>query len=108
MFFDNQKFFEFEKKCRDRGIDVPIIPGLKPLTKAYQLQSLPRIFHLNLPGDLARSVYEVKEDKKKVREVGIEWSIQQAKELVAHGVPCLHYYTMGDTKTIHRIVKEAL
>lgn len=108
MFFDNQKFFEFEKKCRDRGITVPIIPGLKPLTKFYQLQSLPRIFHLNIPEEFAREVYRVREDKEKVRQVGIEWSIEQAKELIAHGVPCLHYYTMGDAKTIHQIVKGAL
>lgn len=105
MFFDNQKFFDFVDACRARDIQVPIIPGLKPLTKAYQLNSLPRIFHTDIPEDLAKAVLKVKGDPDKVRAAGEEWCIAQSQELKQKGVPCLHYYTMGDSNTIKRIVK---
>lgn len=104
MFFDNQKYFDYVKKCRDVGITVPIVPGLKPITKKYQLSSLPRIFHLDLPSDLATELSKAKNAEAR-RQVGIEWSIQQSKELKAAGVPCLHYYTMGDTETIRTIAE---
>jgi methylenetetrahydrofolate reductase (NADPH) len=104
MFFDNQKYFDYVKKCRDAGITVPIVPGLKPITKKYQLSSLPRIFHLDLPSDLASELSKAKNAEGR-RQVGIEWSIQQSKELKAAGVPCLHYYTMGDTETIRTIAE---
>ena len=104
MFFDNQKYFDYVKKCRDAGITVPIVPGLKPITKKYQLSSLPRIFHLDLPSDLATELSKAKNAEAR-RQVGIEWSIQQSKELKAAGVPCLHYYTMGDTETIRTIAE---
>lgn len=104
MFFDNQKYFEYVDACRSIGIDVPIVPGLKPLTKRYQLNSIPRYFFIDLPEDLAKAVHEAK-DKDAVREVGIEWAIAQSKELKAAGVPCLHYYTMGDSKTVRRIAE---
>ncbi|MCO6480319.1 MAG: methylenetetrahydrofolate reductase, partial [Phaeodactylibacter sp.] len=99
MFFDNKKYFEFVKRCREIGIDVPIVPGLKPLTKLYQLNSIPRIFHIDLPDDLVRAVQSAK-DAEGRRQAGIEWSIQQSKELKENGAPCLHYYTMGDSETI--------
>ena len=104
MFFDNSKYFEYVKKCREAGIDVPIVPGLKPITKRYQLNSLPRIFHLDLPQDLATEMGKAKNAEAR-RQVGIEWCIQQSKELKAAGVPCLHYYTMGDTETIRKIIE---
>ncbi|MEM9822090.1 MAG: methylenetetrahydrofolate reductase [NAD(P)H] [Bacteroidota bacterium] len=104
MFFDNQKYFEYVDACRADGIDVPIVPGLKPITKAYQLSSLPRLFFVSLPDDLVDAALKAK-DKDAIREVGIEWCIQQSKELKAKGVPCLHYYTMGDTETIRRIAE---
>jgi len=104
MFFDNKKYFEFVDKCRAIGIDVPIVPGLKPLTKKYQLNSIPRLFHLNLPADLANELVKAGNAEAR-RQVGIEWSIQQSKELKAKGVPCLHYYTMGDVETIRTIVE---
>ena len=104
MFFDNQKYFDYVKKCRDAGITVPIVPGLKPITKKYQLSALPRIFHLDLPSDLASELSKAKNAEGR-RQVGIEWSIQQSKELKAAGVPCLHYYTMGDTETIRTIAE---
>lgn len=103
MFFDNQKFFDFVKDCRAIGIDVPIIPGLKPLTKKYQLNSLPRMFFLNLPEDLAKAMMKAKNAEAR-RQVGIEWCIAQSKELKAAGVPFLHYYTMGNYQTIMDIV----
>ena len=104
MFFDNKYYFEFVDKCRAIGIDVPIVPGLKPLTKKYQLNSIPRLFHLNLPADLANELVKASNAEAR-RQVGIEWSIQQSKELKAKGVPCLHYYTMGDVETIRTIVE---
>lgn len=104
MFFDNRKYFEYVDKCRANGIDVPIVPGLKPITKKYQLSSLPRIFHIDLPDDLVNAVRAAK-DAEGRRRAGIEWSIQQSKELKAAGAPCLHYYTMGDSATIREIAE---
>lgn len=107
MFFDNQKYFDYVKDCRAAGIDVPIVPGIKPLTKRYQLNSIPRMFFLNMPEDLVKAVVKA-DTPEKVREVGIEWSIAQCKELIAFGVPCLHFYTMGDWKTTKRIIEAVL
>jgi len=104
MFFDNQKFFEFEKACRAAGINVPIIPGLKPLTTKKQLTVLPRIFHVDLPTELSLEVMKCKSDAE-VEQVGTEWLIQQSKELKANGVPVLHYYTLGKPKVIWNVVK---
>lgn len=104
MFFDNQKFFDYVAACRQAGIEVPIVPGLKPLTKRYQLTSIPRKFFVNMPKDLVDAAMQAKDDEG-VRQVGIEWCIQQSLELKAAGVPCLHYYTMGDTDTIRQIAK---
>lgn len=104
MFFDNEHYFEYVKACREKGINVPIVPGLKPLTKAYQLQSLPRMFYVNMPEELVKEAEKVKTSDD-AKELGIEWCIAQSKELKAAGVPCLHYYTMGDTDTIVRILK---
>jgi len=105
MFFDNQKFFDYVKACREAGINVPVVPGLKPLTKKYQINSIPRIFHVDIPEELAREVEKAKDDEA-VRQVGIEWAIHQSKELAAAGMPCLHYYTMGDSQTIKSIVSQ--
>jgi methylenetetrahydrofolate reductase (NADPH) len=103
MFFDNAKFFDFVAQCRNEGINVPIVPGLKPLTKAYQLNSIPRKFFVNMPDDFVKEVIKAKDDES-VKQIGIEWCIQQSKELKAAGVPCIHYYTMGDTETTRAIV----
>ncbi len=102
MFFDNQKFFEFEKKCRQMGINVPIIPGLKPFATKRQLTVLPSIFHIDIPQELVCEVEKCK-DNKAVKEMGIEWAIQQSKELIEHGVPCLHYYSMGKSASVKKI-----
>ncbi len=104
MFFDNHSYFEYVEQCRANGIDVPIVPGLKPLTKRYQLNSIPRKFFINLPEDFVHEVMKAKDDAA-VKQVGIEWCIQQSRELKAAGVPCLHYYTMGDTETIRAIAE---
>lgn len=105
MFFDNKKYFEYVKQCRAVGINVPIVPGLKPVTKLYQLNSLPRLFHVDLPDELVNSITKAKNAEGR-RQAGIEWCAQQSKELKEAGVPCLHYYTMGDSDTIRQIVEK--
>ena len=105
MFFDNEKYFRYVDAVRAAGIDVPIVPGLKPLTKLYQLNSIPRYFYIDLPDDLVKATTAAGSAEAR-RQVGIEWCVQQSKELKARGVPCLHYYTMGDSSTIHAIAKE--
>ncbi|OZI08264.1 methylenetetrahydrofolate reductase [NAD(P)H] [Siphonobacter sp. BAB-5385] len=104
MFFDNQKYFDFVKRCRKEGITVPIIPGLKPISTKKQLTVLPRIFHLDFPEELVHAVEACKSDKE-VREVGIEFGIQQCKELLDFGVPVLHFYTMGKSDSVQRIAR---
>ncbi|MEL6538224.1 MAG: methylenetetrahydrofolate reductase [NAD(P)H] [Bacteroidota bacterium] len=104
MFFDNQKYFEFVDKCRAAGIDIPIIPGLKPLTTLRHLQMLPSVFHLDLPDALADEVAKCK-DNKAARQIGVEWTIQQSKELMEKGVPVLHYYSMGKSENVYKIAK---
>jgi 5,10-methylenetetrahydrofolate reductase len=105
MFFDNQKYFAFVEKCRQAGIEVPIIPGLKPMATAKQLNLIPHRFHVDLPEPLIKEVIKCK-DNKQVRQVGIEWCINQSKELIDFGVPFLHYYSMGKSDNIHAIAKE--
>lgn len=105
MFFDNQKFFDFVKSCKDMGINVPIIPGLKPITNKKQLSVLPRIFHVDIPTDLSNAIMRCKTDAE-CEQVGTEWLIQQSRELKAFGVPVLHYYTLGKPKVIWNVVKE--
>ncbi len=105
MFFDNQKYFDFVDQCRAEGIEVPIIPGLKPLATARQLSLLPQRFHIDIPEDLADAALKAK-DNAAVREVGIEWAVEQCKELVERGAPVLHFYTMGRPDNIRRIAKE--
>jgi methylenetetrahydrofolate reductase (NADPH) len=105
LFFDNSKFFAFVDKCREAGITVPIVPGLKPLVTKRQLSILPQIFHVDIPDTLAMEVLKCK-DNTQVRRVGIDWCIQQSKELMAAGVPVLHYYSMGKSKNIYEIARE--
>lgn len=105
MFFDNSKYFEFVDACRAAGINVPIIPGIKPLATKNQLTILPSIFHIDLPDELVCAAIKCK-DNKEIRQVGIEWAIQQSKELKAKGVPSLHYYSMGKSDNVVKIAKE--
>lgn len=104
MYFDNKKFFEYVNACRAKDITVPIVPGIKPLTKRYQLAAIPRKFFVNMPDDLVREINNAKTDSD-VTEIGIEWTIEQCKELIREKVPCIHFYTMGDGKTTRRILK---
>ncbi|MCF8286145.1 MAG: methylenetetrahydrofolate reductase [Chitinophagaceae bacterium] len=103
MFFNNQKFLDYVQACRDMGITVPIIPGLKPITNKKQLTILPRIFHVDIPTDLSNAINKCKTDAE-CEQVGTEWLIQQSKELKAAGVPVLHYYTLGKPKVIREVV----
>lgn len=104
MFFDNQVYIDFVAKCRAIGIMVPIIPGLKPITSSKQLSVLPKIFHIDLPEALSESILQAK-DEKAVKQIGIEWLIEQSKELQKLGVPVLHYYTMGSAEPTYQIAK---
>ncbi|WP_444667023.1 methylenetetrahydrofolate reductase [NAD(P)H] [Flavobacterium columnare] len=105
MFFDNKKFFDFVSKCRKAGINVPIIPGLKPIATKKQLNLIPHRFSLELPDDLIMAVVKAK-DNEAVKQIGIEWCIAQSKELVKAGIPVLHYYSMGKAENIKAIAKE--
>ncbi|WP_428224446.1 methylenetetrahydrofolate reductase [NAD(P)H] [Flavobacterium sp.] len=105
MFFDNQKFFEYVEKCRNAGITVPIIPGLKPIATKKQLNLIPHRFKVDLPDDLIMAVVKAK-DNEAVKQIGIEWCIQQSKELVKAGIPVLHYYSMGKAENIKAIAGE--
>lgn len=104
MFFDNKRYFDFVAKCRKAGINVPIIPGLKPIVSKKQLIAIPRNFYLNLPDSLIQAIESAK-NPDHVREVGIEWCISQSKELMENKVPVLHYYTMGKGVSTERIAK---
>ena len=104
MFFDNQKYFDFVDKCRSEGISAPIIPGIKPIVLQYQLTVLPQIFHTEIPEALASELRKCKNDDE-VKQVGIEWSINQCKELIHHGVPSLHFYTLLATDSVRRIAE---
>ena len=104
MFFDNQKFFDFVDKARKAGIDAPIIPGLKPLSTLKQLNTIPHRFHVDLPEALVKEVIKCKNNAA-VRQVGVEWCIQQSKELKAAQVPFLHYYSMGKAANIKAIAQ---
>ena len=104
MFFDNSKFFQFVDLCRAEGITVPIIPGLKPISIPRHLNLLPKFFKVDLPNDLVNLVIKCK-TKEAVRQVGVEWCIQQSKELIEAGVPVVHYYSMGKSDNIYRIAK---
>ncbi len=105
MFFDNQKYFDFVKRCREADINIPVIPGLKPITSKKQLSVIPRTFHVDIPDDLANEVLQAKTDVD-VEKIGEEWLLQQSRELKEAGVPVLHYYTLGKPKVIYNVVKQ--
>ncbi len=105
MFFDNNKFFEFVNACRAEGINVPIIPGLKPLTTKKQLTVLPSVFHIDIPEELAEAVEKCKNNDE-AKQIGIEWCIAQSKELKKAGVPILHYYSMSKSDAVKAIASE--
>ena len=102
MFFDNKKYFDFVEKARNIGITVPIIPGIKPIAIERHLQVLPQVFKLDLPEDLISEVEKCKNNND-VRKVGVEWAIEQSKELISNGVPVVHFYSMGKSDNIKAI-----
>ena len=105
LFYDNSKFIQFVKRCREIGITIPIIPGLKPISVKNHLNILPGIFSIDIPMELVKEVEKCK-DNSQVREVGVEWAIMQSKELIKFGVPAIHFYTMGKSDNICKIAKE--
>jgi methylenetetrahydrofolate reductase (NADPH) len=105
MFFDNAQYFEFVKKCKEMNINVPVIPGLKVLTTKKQATILPKIFKIDIPQPLLEQIEKCKTDAE-VKEVGIEWCINQSKELVKNNAPCLHYYTMGSSEVTRRVASQ--
>ena len=105
MFFDNDKYFKFVEKCRKEGIKVPIIPGLKPIATKKQLNLIPHRFHVDLPEDLIIEIIKCK-DNAQVKQVGIEWCIEQSKALKKAGIPVLHYYSMGKSDNIKAIASK--
>ncbi|MBL7836312.1 MAG: methylenetetrahydrofolate reductase [NAD(P)H] [Bacteroidetes bacterium] len=105
MFFNNQKYFEFVNSCRENGITVPIIPGIKPLTTKSQLTLLPKLFHIDLPDELTDRIEHAK-NSEDVKRIGIEWAIEQCKELIAAKVPVLHFYTMGRSEATKQICEK--
>jgi len=102
MFFDNAKYFDFVERCKDHGIHVPIIPGIKPITRKTQMYNLPKIFNIDIPVELGTAMEETATDQA-AYQVGIEWAIEQCKELKAKGVPVLHFYTMGKSQATQDI-----
>jgi methylenetetrahydrofolate reductase (NADPH) len=104
LFYNNDKFFEYVKLCRDAGITVPIIPGIKPVSNKKQLQSLPKFFHVEIPEELSDAIDKSKTETE-AKEIGIEWTTKQCKELIKQGAPCIHFYTMGKSESVKRIAK---
>lgn len=105
MFFDNKKYFDFEKQCREAGITVPIVPGLKPVTSKKQLTIIPRTFNVDIPTALSDEILKCKDDTC-VEQVGTEWLLAQSRELKAAGVPVLHYYTLGKPHVVCNVVRQ--
>ncbi|MBI2257863.1 MAG: methylenetetrahydrofolate reductase [NAD(P)H] [Flavobacteriia bacterium] len=105
MFFDNQKYFHFVKECRNMGINVPIIPGLKPIKSLQHITFLPKFFHVDFPEELSKELVKCK-DNASVTKVGIEWGIHQSKELKQNNVPCIHYYTMSTSSSVKAIASQ--
>lgn len=105
MFFDNRVYYDFVARCRAAGITVPIVPGLKPLSTPRQVGLLPEAFSLDIPVELTEAMLRAGDDREKAYRTGTEWCIMQCRDLLAHGVPAVHFYTMGRTRNIVDILK---
>ena len=105
MFFDNQQYFHFVERLREVGITVPVIPGLKPISSQRQIDLLPRSFHIDIPQALVNEINKTK-TADAVYQVGIEWTIEQSRDLLAHGAPAIHYYTMAKPDNVCQIVEK--
>ena len=104
MFFDNAKFYAFVDRCRATGINVPIIPAIKPIVNCNQLTVLPKVFHVDLPSDLAAELARC-QDNDSAKQVGVEWCTAQARDLMAHGVPSIHFYSHNATESVRRVAE---
>lgn len=105
MFFDNSKYFSFVEHCRKEGIKVPILPGIKPITRKAHLSMLPKTFRSEIPEELASMIRECKTDEE-VKKIGIEWGIRQTRELLEKGAPGIHFYTMSASDSVKEIAKK--
>lgn len=105
LFYDNEKYFQFVKKAREIGVSIPIIPGIKPLAKMSQLTVVPKTFHCDLPEALYREAVKCKTDEE-IKQLGIEWAVSQCKELMEHGAPSLHFYTVSAVDSIEKIAQK--
>ncbi|NNC95901.1 MAG: methylenetetrahydrofolate reductase [NAD(P)H] [Chitinophagales bacterium] len=105
MFYDNQKYFKFLDMCKEEGINVPIIPGLKPITTKGQILALPPRFHIDIPEELSNEISKAK-DNAAAKQIGVEWAVQQSRELMEYGVPCLHFYSMSRSEAVTAIARE--
>lgn len=105
MFFDNQKYYDFVNQCRKAGINVPIIPGIKPITSVNQLTILPKVFHVDLPSELANELMNCKDDIM-AKSLGVEWCTMQVQDLIAHGVPSVHFYSLNATQSVKQVASE--
>jgi methylenetetrahydrofolate reductase (NADPH) len=105
MFFDNSVFYRFVDRCREAGITVPVIPGLKPLTTARQVSLLPESFSIDIPVELTDAVRDAGDDKEAVRRLGVEWCTAQCRDLLRHGVPAVHFYTMGKSSNVVEVLR---
>ncbi len=106
MFFDNKVYYDFVEKCREAGITVPIIPGLKPLSTLRQLSVIPEAFSLDIPVELTQEMTKAKDNKEALYRIGTEWCTMQCRDLIAQGVPAVHFYTMGKSRNITEILKQ--
>ena len=106
MFFDNRYYYDYVARCRKAGITVPVIPGMKPLTTARQISLLPESFSIDIPVELTSEIQAAGDDRQAVYRIGTDWCIAQCKDLLAHGVPAVHFYTMGKAENIVRILRE--
>jgi len=104
MFFDNQKYYDFVDLCRKEGISVPIVPGIKPVRTKRDVELLPQVFNIDIPEELTSEIEKAK-DNNEVKQIGIEWTTKQSKELIKYGVPSVHYYTIGKSENIKQIAK---
>jgi methylenetetrahydrofolate reductase (NADPH) len=105
MFFDNEKYYLFVDRCRNEGINVPIIPGIKPIINLNQLTVLPKVFKVDLPTDLAEELLKCKDDAA-AKAIGVEWCVSQVKDLIAHGVPSIHFYSHNATNSVKNVVSQ--
>ncbi|MDR1004301.1 MAG: methylenetetrahydrofolate reductase [NAD(P)H] [Prevotellaceae bacterium] len=105
LFYDNRSYFDFVERVRKEGINVPVLPGIKPLRKRSQLSLLPKTFKVDIPEPLAQAVEKCRDDSE-VAQVGIEWCVQQCRELMRHGVPSIHFYSIGAVESIREVARQ--